>query len=92
MHLCGYAFPSTRADPPRPLQRLGERRAAEARRLPPRDELADGEVRLLLAGARPQKATPRISTAARRGQGLTVSLRTWHRGGIVAPVKRAPSL
>ena len=40
----------------------------------------------------PQKATPRISAAARRGQGLSVLLRTWHCGGIVAPVKMAPFL
>ena len=53
MHLCGYAFPFTHALPPHPLQRLGERRAVGARRLLPRDELSDGEVRLLLAGARP---------------------------------------
>src|SRR5688572_26400593 len=36
----------------------------------------------------PQKATPRISTSARRGQGLSVLLRTWQRPGfVVASVK-----
>jgi len=31
----------------------------------------------------PQKATPRISTSALRGQGLSVLLRTWQRPGFV---------
>ena len=39
----------------------------------------------------PQKATPRTSTAARRGQGLSVLLRTWQAAGIAASVK-APFL
>jgi hypothetical protein len=56
MHLCGHAFPFTQALPTHPLQRLGKRRAAGARRLLPGDELADGEVRLLLAGARPAES------------------------------------
>src|SRR5215211_701756 len=42
---------TTRARPPHPLQRLGERLAAEAPRLLLR-KLANGEVCLLLAGAR----------------------------------------
>src|SRR3712207_5984327 len=44
---------SSSALPPQPLERLGQRPAAGDPRLLPRDELADGEVRLLLAGARP---------------------------------------
>ena len=40
----------------------------------------------------PQKATPRISMTARRGQGLSVMLRTWHCAGIFASVKKAPFL
>src|SRR5829696_1150396 len=35
----------------------------------------------------PQKATPRISTSARRGQGLCVLLRTWQGPGFVTSVK-----
>src|SRR5215204_6625179 len=35
----------------------------------------------------PQKATPRISTSARRGQGLSVLLRTWQGPGFVTLVK-----
>src|ERR671921_2906491 len=34
----------------------------------------------------PQKATPRISTSALRGQGLSVLLRTWQRPGFVTSV------
>ena len=51
MHLRGDTFPTTRTLPPHPLQRLGQRLAAEALRLLLR-KLADGEVCLLLAGAR----------------------------------------
>ncbi len=51
LRLCGSAFPASRALPPHPLQRLGERLAAEALPLL-RNEFADGKVRLLLAGAR----------------------------------------
>src|SRR5215203_2102134 len=36
----------------------------------------------------PQKATPRISTSARRGQGLSVLLRTWQDPGTIASVKK----
>src|SRR5215210_1418405 len=39
----------------------------------------------------PQKATPRISTSARRGQGLSVLLRTWQ-GSCFASVKEFSSL
>ena len=53
MRLCGDAFPTTHALPPHLPQRLGQRLAPVSPRLLPRDELADGEVRLLLAGARP---------------------------------------
>src|SRR5918995_2057831 len=35
----------------------------------------------------PQKATPKISTSARRRQGLSVLLRTWQRPGFVTSVK-----
>src|SRR5829696_2655056 len=56
MHLCGDAFPTTRALPPHSLQRLGQllgqRLAAEALRLLLLRKLANGEVCLLLAGAR----------------------------------------
>src|SRR5215216_6746060 len=38
----------------------------------------------------PQKATPRISTTAGRGQGLFVLLRTWHGTPIIASVKKTP--
>src|SRR5215210_3133166 len=51
MHLCGDAIHATRAPPPHLLQRIGERPALEAPRLLMR-KLADGEVCLLLAGAR----------------------------------------
>ena len=51
MHPCFDPFRTTRALPPHPLQRLGQRLAAEALRLLLR-KLADGEVCLLLAGAR----------------------------------------
>src|SRR5829696_4485000 len=37
----------------------------------------------------PQKATPRISTSAVRGQGLSVLLRTWQ-GSCFASVKETP--
>ena len=36
----------------------------------------------------PQKATPRISTSARRGQGFSVLLRTWQGPGFVTSVKK----
>src|SRR5215210_6671662 len=39
----------------------------------------------------PQKATPRISSSARRGQGLAVLLRTWHATGIGALLNKPPS-
>src|SRR5215211_8038099 len=51
MHLRGDTFPTDRALPPPSLQRLGQRLAAEALRLLLR-KLANGEVRLLLAGTR----------------------------------------
>jgi hypothetical protein len=51
MHLRGDTFPTTRTLPPHPLQRLGQRLAAEALRLLLLRKLANGEVRLLLAGA-----------------------------------------
>src|SRR5829696_8163311 len=35
-----------------------------------------------------QKATPRISTSARRGQGLSVLLRTWQDPGTIDSVKK----
>ena len=54
MSPCGDAFRTTRALPPHPLQRLGERLAAEALGL--LRKLANGEVRLLLAGARPTES------------------------------------
>ena len=39
----------------------------------------------------PQKATPRISTTARRGQGLSALIRTWQNlGFVVAPLKKTP--
>ena len=39
----------------------------------------------------PQKATPRISTSARRGQGLCVLMRTWQGASfVVASGKRTP--
>src|SRR5829696_5597017 len=50
MHLRGDTFPTDRALPPHSLQRLGHRLAAEALRLLLR-KLANGEVRLLRAGA-----------------------------------------
>jgi hypothetical protein len=86
MHPCGDAFCTTRAPPPHPLQRHGERLAAQALRFLLR-KLANGEVCLLLAGARLTESYTRISTTARRGQGLFVLLRTWHGTGIVASVK-----
>src|SRR5215217_6753768 len=36
----------------------------------------------------PQKATPRISTSARRGQGCSVLLRTWQGPDTIASVKK----
>jgi hypothetical protein len=51
MQLHSDSFPTALTLPPDPLQRLGQRLAAETLRLLPR-KLADGEVRLLLAGAR----------------------------------------
>ena len=51
MHLRGDTFPTDRALPPHPLQRLGQRLAAEALRLL-LCKLADGEIYLLLAGTR----------------------------------------
>src|SRR5215204_6983598 len=51
MHLRGDTFPTNRALPPHPLQRLGQRLAAKALRLLLLRKLANGEVRLLLAGA-----------------------------------------
>jgi len=38
----------------------------------------------------PQKATPRISTSALRGQELSVLLRTWQGPGIIASIKKTP--
>src|SRR5215216_3429389 len=52
MHLCFDLFRTTRALPPHPLQRLGQRLAAEALLLLLLRKLANGEVCLLLAGAR----------------------------------------
>src|SRR5919112_2755486 len=52
MHLGGDPFPTARALPPHPLQRLGQRLAAEALRLLLLRKLANGEVCLLLAGTR----------------------------------------
>src|SRR5215208_1103597 len=40
----------------------------------------------------PQKATPKISTSARRGQGLSVLLRTWQGPGFVAASVKEPSV
>src|SRR5215212_638695 len=51
MHLCCDAFRTTCALSPHPLQRLGQRLAAEVPPLLVR-KLADGEVCLLLAGTR----------------------------------------
>ena len=48
---CGDAFLTIRTLPPYPLQRIGQRLAAEAMRLLLR-KLAYDEVRLLLSGAR----------------------------------------
>ncbi len=56
--------------PPQPLQRLGQRLAVEASRLPPRNNLADGEVRLPLAGARPAGAARRGPTRRYQSGGL----------------------
>src|SRR3712207_3907330 len=68
MHLCGDATLTTCALPPHPLQRLGERLTAEALRLL-LCKLANGEVCLLLAGARSTESyTPDLhdcSTGAR---------------------------
>ena len=52
MHLCGDAFLTTRAFPPHPIQRLGQLLAAEVLPLLLCNKFADGEVSLLLAGAR----------------------------------------
>ena len=55
-------------------------------------KLADGEIYLLLAAHGPQKARPRISTSARRRQGLSVLLRSWQLPGfVIASVKETPS-
>jgi hypothetical protein len=51
VHLCCNAFRTTRALLPLPLQHLGQRLASEVLPILVR-KLADGEVRLLLAGAR----------------------------------------
>src|SRR5215207_6183532 len=40
----------------------------------------------------PQKGTPRISTSARRGQGLSVLLRTWQGLGLVFASVKEPSV
>ena len=65
---CGAAFRTTCALPPHPLQRLGERLAAQALSLI-LSKLTNGEVCLLLAGARPTETyTPDLhdcSTGAR---------------------------
>src|SRR5919112_5022949 len=39
----------------------------------------------------PQKATPRISTFALRGQGFSVLLRTWQRPGLITVSVKEPS-
>ena len=57
MHLCFELFRTTHALPPRPLQRLGQRLASEVLRLLLR-KLTDGEVCLLLAGARFTEGNP----------------------------------
>jgi hypothetical protein len=60
MLACGDAFRITRALPTHPLQRLGERLAVQALRLILR-KLTNGEVCLLLAGARPTESyTPHL--------------------------------
>jgi hypothetical protein len=55
MHLCGDTTLTSRAPPPHPLQRLGKRLAEEVLRLL-LCKLANGEVGLLLAGARPTES------------------------------------
>ena len=52
MRLCGHVFCIARALPPYPLQGLGKQLTAETLRLFLRNELPEGEVRLLPAGAR----------------------------------------
>src|SRR5215203_5774461 len=51
VHLCCDTFLTTLAFPPLPLQHLGQRLATQVPPILVR-KLADGEVRLLLAGAR----------------------------------------
>ena len=91
MHPCGDAFCTTRAPPPHPLQRHGERLAAQALRFLLR-KLANGEVCLVLAGARlTESYTPHLHDCS-TGAGLFVLLRIWHGTGIVASVKETSLL
>ena len=50
-HPCGSPFPTTRALPSHPLQRLGQRRASHASRPLSRNKLAGGEAPLRRRGA-----------------------------------------
>src|SRR5215211_3735890 len=73
MHLRGDTFPTDRALPPHSLQRLGQRLAAEALRLLLR-KLANGEVRLLLAGTRfTEGYTPDLHLRAMGARALRVA-------------------
>src|SRR5215212_7610315 len=66
---------TTRAHPPHPLQCLGQRLAAKVLRLLAR-ELADGEVRLLLVGARTAEGYPKDLHL--RGMGARILRLTAH--------------
>ena len=87
----GDAFRSTRAPPPQLLKRLDEQFAARALRLILR-KLADGEVRLLLAGTRlTESYAPHLHHCVAVA-GAPVLLRTSHKTASFASVKDTSSL
>src|SRR5215217_3801159 len=74
MHLRGDTIPTDRALPPHSLQRLGQRLAAEALRLLLLRKLANGEVCLLLAGARfTEGYTPDLHCCATEARALRLA-------------------
>ena len=71
MRLGGHVFCIARTLPPQPLQGLSKQLTAEALRLLLRNEFADGEVRLLLAGASSTESyTPNLDVCSTETRAL----------------------
>jgi hypothetical protein len=92
MHLCCDAFPTTHTLPPHPL--LSSASASSLLRKPCVFSCVSSPMTKYASCWRahgPQKATPRISTSALRGQGFPVLLCTWQWPGFaIASVKETP--